>query len=66
MFWRTTIICVVYGDLKINLEKEIELTCSIIFYNFQRRLTGQECIDELKSFFGDRAPTYGNVKRWFN
>ena len=37
----------------------MELTCehfrSIIFYNFQRGLSQQECIDELKSLFGDKA-----------
>ena len=57
MFWRTTIICVVYIDLK-NLisQKKNELTRehfrSIIFYNFRRGLS-QECIDELKSLFGN-------------
>ena len=37
-----------------------------IFYNFRRGLSGQECIDELKSLFGDKAPCYSTVKNRFN
>ena len=33
----------------------------IIFYNFRCGLS-QECIDELKSLFGDKAPSYSTVK----
>ena len=36
-----------------------------IFVNFRRELS-QECIDELKSLFGDKAPSYSTVKSWFN
>ena len=36
-----------------------------IFYNFLRGLS-QECFDELKSLFGDKAPSYSTVKNWFN
>ena len=39
---------------------------SITFYNFRRGLWRQECIDELKSLFGDKAPSYSTVKNWFN
>ena len=39
---------------------------AIIFYNFRRGLCRQECIDELKSWFGDKAPSYKIVKNWFN
>ena len=39
---------------------------AIIFYNFRRGLSRQECIDELKSLFGDKAPSYSTVKNWFN
>ena len=39
---------------------------SAIFYNFRRGLLRQECIDELKSLFGDKAPSYGTVKNCFN
>ena len=38
---------------------------SIFFYNFRRALSQQECIDELKFLFGDKAPSYGTVKIWF-
>ena len=38
----------------------------IAFYNFRRGLSRQERIDELKSLFGDKAPSYSTVKNWFN
>ena len=38
---------------------------AISFYNFRRGLS-QECTDELKSLFGDKAPSYSTVKNWFN
>ena len=38
----------------------------IIFYNFRRGLSRQECIDELRSLFGDKAPSYSTVKNWCN
>ena len=37
-----------------------------IFYNFRRGLSRQECIGELKSLFGDKAPSYSAAKNWFN
>ena len=30
---------------------------AIIFYNFRRGLTQQQCTDELNSIFGDEAPS---------
>ena len=39
---------------------------AIIFHNFRGGLSGQECIDELKSLFGDNAPFYSTVKNWGN
>ena len=39
---------------------------SIIFYNFRCGLSRQECIDELKSLFGDKAPSYSAMKNLFN
>ena len=39
---------------------------SIIFYNFRRGLSRQKCIHELKSLFGDKAPSYSTMKNWFN
>ena len=37
----------------------------VIFYNFRRGLSLQECIDKLKSLFGDKAPFHSTVKNWF-
>ena len=37
---------------------------AIIFYNFRRRLTQQQCIDELISIFGDEAPSRTCIYRW--
>ena len=31
---------------------------SIIFYNFRRGLSRQECINELKCLFGDKGPSF--------
>ena len=31
--------------------------CAIIFYNFRRGLTQQQCIDKLNSIFSDEAPS---------
>ena len=38
---------------------------AIIFYNFWRGLTQQQCIDELNSVFGDKAPWRTSVYRWY-
>ena len=40
--------------------------CAIIFYNFRRRLTQQQCIDELNSIFGGEAPPRTSVYAKFN
>ena len=37
---------------------------AIIFYNFRRGLTQQQCIDELNSSFGDEARSRTSVYRW--
>ena len=39
---------------------------AIIFHNFRRGLLRQECIDELKSLVGDKAPSHSTMKNWFN
>lgn len=39
---------------------------AIIFHNFRRGLSRQECIDELSSLYGDEAPSYSTVKNWYN
>ena len=38
---------------------------AIIFYKFRRGLTQQQCIDGLKSIFGDEAPSRTSVYRWY-
>lgn len=39
---------------------------AMIFYDFRRGLSRQECIDQLSSTFGDEAPSFATVKRWYN
>lgn len=39
---------------------------AIIFHNFRRGLSRQECFDELNSLYSDKAPSYSTVKNWFN
>ncbi|KYQ46883.1 hypothetical protein ALC60_14098 [Trachymyrmex zeteki] len=39
---------------------------AMIYYDFQRGLLRQECIDQLTSTFGDKAPSFATVKRWYN
>jgi len=55
---------------QFNSVKKMELTRehfrAIIFHNFRRGLSRQECIDELKSLYGDQAPSYSTVKNWYN
>ena len=38
----------------------------MIYYDFRRGLSRQECIDQLVSTFGDEAPSYATMKRWYN
>ena len=38
---------------------------AIIFYNFRRGLTQQQCIDELNSIFVNEAPSRTSVYRWY-
>ncbi|CAH1990849.1 unnamed protein product [Acanthoscelides obtectus] len=37
---------------------------AIIYYNFQRQLSQQECIAELLSVFGNEAPHQSTISRW--
>ena len=39
---------------------------AMIYYDFRRGLSRQECIDQLTSTFGDKAPSFATVKRWYN
>ena len=38
---------------------------AIIFYNLRRGLTQQQCIAELNSIVGDKAPSKASVYRWY-
>lgn len=38
----------------------------IIFHNFRRGLSQQECVDELSSLYGDKAPSKTTVYRWYS
>ena len=52
---------------KIHLAQKMELNRgdfrAIIFYNFRRELTQQQCINELNLIFGDEAPLRTSVYR---
>lgn len=39
---------------------------AIIFHNFRRGLSRQECFDELNSLYSNEAPSYSTVKNWYN
>ncbi|CAH1997074.1 unnamed protein product [Acanthoscelides obtectus] len=38
---------------------------AIIYYNFQRQLSQQECLAELLSVFGNQAPHQSTISRWY-
>ena len=38
---------------------------AIIFYNFRREWTQQQCIDEFNSILGDEAPSRTSIYRWY-
>ena len=48
------------------MELTRENFCAIIYYDFWRGLSRQECIDQLIFTFGDEAPSYAIVKSWYN
>ena len=66
-------ICVVYSNLRVKdsslAPKKMELNRehfrALIFYNFQRGLTQQQCISELNSIFVDEAPSRISIYRWY-
>jgi [histone H3]-lysine36 N-dimethyltransferase SETMAR len=39
---------------------------AMIYYDFRRGLSRQECMDQLRSTFGEEAPHFATIKRWFN
>ncbi|CAH1956314.1 unnamed protein product [Acanthoscelides obtectus] len=45
------------------MELNREHFCAIIFYNFQRQLSQQECLAELMSVFGNEAPHQSTISR---
>ncbi|CAH1992238.1 unnamed protein product [Acanthoscelides obtectus] len=53
----------------MQLQKKRELNRehfrAIIYYNFQRQLSQQECLAELLSVFGDEAPHQSTISRWY-
>lgn len=38
---------------------------ALIYYDFRRGLTQEQCIDQLHSTFGDEAPSTATVYRWY-
>ncbi|CAH2013096.1 unnamed protein product [Acanthoscelides obtectus] len=38
---------------------------ALIYYNFQRQLSQQECLAELLSVFGNEAPHQSTISRWY-
>lgn len=55
---------------KCHLAARMELTRenirAMIYYDFRRGLTQQQCIDQLTSTFGDEAPSKTTVYHWFS
>src|SRR5436190_23799553 len=47
------------------MELNRENFCAIIFYNFLRQLSQQECLAELVSIFGNEAPHQSTISRWY-
>ena len=47
------------------MEINREHFCAIIFNNFRHGLTQQQCIDDLKSIFGDEVPSRTSVYQWY-
>ncbi|CAH2006642.1 unnamed protein product [Acanthoscelides obtectus] len=47
------------------MELNREHFSAIIYYNFQRQLSQQECLAELLSVFGNEAPHQSTISRWY-
>ncbi|CAH2000122.1 unnamed protein product [Acanthoscelides obtectus] len=47
------------------MELNREYFRAIIYYNFQRQLSQQECLAELLSVFGNEAPYQSTISRWY-
>ena len=48
------------------MESTSENFRAMIYYDFRRGLSRQECIDQLIFTFDNKAPSYATVKRWYN
>lgn len=57
-------------QLKSSFRPKMDLKRShfraIIFHNFRRGLSRQECFDELNSLYGEQAPSLSTIKNWYN
>ncbi|CAH1959313.1 unnamed protein product [Acanthoscelides obtectus] len=51
--------------MHLKMELNREHFCAIIYYNFQRQLSQQECLAELLSVFGNGAPHQSTIYRWY-
>ena len=60
MFCHLSVIMFSTVTWKVCLSKKMELTrenfSAMIYYDFRRGLSRQECLDQLISTFGDEAP----------
>lgn len=61
--------CVVYICLKSSSRSKMELNRehfrAMIYYDFRRGLSQEQCADQLASTFGNEAPSRATVFRWF-
>ncbi|CAH2003858.1 unnamed protein product [Acanthoscelides obtectus] len=49
----------------VKMELNREHFRAIIYYNFQRELSQQECLAELLPVFGNEAPHQSTISRWY-
>ncbi|CAH2011689.1 unnamed protein product [Acanthoscelides obtectus] len=49
----------------MELNRDREHFRAIIYYNFQRQLSQQECLAELLSVFDNEAPHQSTISRWY-
>ncbi|CAH2003969.1 unnamed protein product [Acanthoscelides obtectus] len=54
-----------FERMQIKMELNREHFRAIIYYNFQRQLSQQECLDELLTVFGNEAPHQSTISRWY-
>ncbi|CAH1953450.1 unnamed protein product [Acanthoscelides obtectus] len=56
--------CVAHQVIR-KMELNREHFRAIIYYNFQRHLSQQECLAELLSVFGNEVPHQSTISRWY-